>query len=381
VSDKRVVVIGAGPAGLATAAELGRAGIPAVVLERAEAIASAWRGRYDRLRLNTSRFTSKLPKARYPRSAGMFPSRDEFVRYLQSYADSNGLEVRCGIRVERIDREDGGWALRTSAGEVRADRVVVATGYEHTPSIPDWPGRERFTGRVLHAAEYRNAEPFRDQEVLVVGPGCSGVEIAFDLTRGGAGRVLLAVRTPPNIVLRSQGGLPGDLPALAMLRLPPRIADAQMKVVRRLAIGDLSDYGLPRPEEGLFARLRREGKAPAIVDKEMIEAIKERRIEIVGGVDSLHETGVQLADGTQISLDAVIAATGYRRGLEPLVGHLEVLDRRGVPRVVGGDEAAPGLRFIGFVPRPGQIGYMGGEAKRAARDIARQVSSSSEGGR
>ena len=376
MDERQVVVIGAGAAGLASAGELRRAGVPAVVLDRSDAIASAWRGRYDRLRLNTSRLTSRLPKSRYPRGTSLFPGRDDMVRYLEAYAARNQLDVRLGTTVDRIDRDDGRWVVRSSAGELPADQAVVATGYENTPSIPDWPGRDRFTGRLLHAAEYRNADAFRDHEVLVVGPGCSGVEIAYDLASDGARRVLLAVRTPPNIVLRESGGLPGDLPALAMMRLPTRFADAQVKFIRRMSIGDLAEFGLPRPEEGVFARLRREGKAPAIVDKEMIDAIRDRQIEIVAGVESLDETGVQLADGSRVEPAAIIAATGYRRGLEPLVGHLGVLDEQGIPRARGADEAAPGLRFIGFVSRPGAIGYMGAEATRAAKAIALEMRNS-----
>jgi cation diffusion facilitator CzcD-associated flavoprotein CzcO len=369
VVDRRVVVVGGGPAGLASAAELVRAGLAPLVVER-DVVGSSWRGRYDRLRLNTSRWTSSLPHSRYAPGTGLFPSRDEVVRYLEDYAEQNGLEVRAGTRVDRIEREDGGWVLGTSAGEIRASHVIVATGFEHTSVIPEWPGREHFKGRLLHAGEYRNAEPFRDAEVLVVGPGCSGMEIAYDLAQGGAKHVRLAVRTPPNIVLRAVAGLPGDPIAIAMLRLPPRIADAAMKFVRRLAIGNLTAYGLPRPDEGLFARTHREGKAPAIVDKRVIQAIKDRRIEIVAAVDSLYVTGVQLADGSRIEPDAIVAATGYRRALEQMVGHLGVLDERGAPRALRGEEAAPGLRFVGYVPRPGQIGSMGGEAKRAAKAVA-----------
>ena len=364
-------MVGAGPGGLAAAAELRRRGVQATVLDQADAIGSSWRGRYDRLRLNTSRFSSKLPKARYARGTPVFPSRDQMVSYLEEYAERNELEVRLGTRVERIDRNEGGWVLRTSGGDVHASQVIVATGHENTPRIPDWPGRDRFRGELIHAAAYRNPEPFRGKEILVVGPGCSGIEIAYDLATGGAGPVRLAVRTPPSITLRSSMGIPGDLPARAMLHLPPRIADAQMKVIDRLDIGDLSEYGLPRPEEGLFARLRREGKAPAIVDKEVIEAIKDGRIKIVAGVESFDETGVKLADGTRVEPELVIAATGYDRGLESLVGHLDVLDERGYPRIHGGEEVAPGLRFIGYVPIPGLIGLMGREARRAAKAIAR----------
>jgi hypothetical protein len=139
--------------------------------------------------------------------------------------------------------------------------------------------------------------------------------------------------------------------------------------MRRVALGDLSEYGLARPQEGPFRRLRRLGAAPAIVDRRVIRAIKSRRIEVVGGVEALDETGVRLSDGMRVEPDAVIAATGYRCGLETVVGHLGVLDHLGRPRAIGGREAAPGLRFIGFSPGPGQIGRMGGEARRAAREM------------
>jgi cation diffusion facilitator CzcD-associated flavoprotein CzcO len=372
MDEQRVVVVGAGPAGLAAAGALAHLGIKALILER-DRVGSSWHGRYDRLRLNSSRWTSRLPHSRYRRGTPLFPTRDQVVRYLEEYAAQHELEVRTGITVERIER-DGGWKLETSsAGSFRAPQVIVATGYEHTPVIPDWPGRELYRGRLLHAADYRNAESFRGADVLVVGPGCSGMEIAYDLVEGGAMRVRLAARTPPGIVLRAQGGLPTDPIAIALLRVPPRIADAPMRIVRRVAVGDLAPLGLPVPEDGVFARLHREGKAPAIVDKEVIDAIKDRRIEIVAGVQELEENGVRLAGGAHIEPDAIIAATGYRRALEEMVGHLDVLDERGVPRVLRGEEAAPGLRFIGFVARPGQIGFMGVEAKRAAKLIASEL--------
>ena len=374
--DGRVVVVGAGPAGLASAAALGRRGISATVLERSEAIASSWRGRYDRLRLNSSRPFSRLPGGRWSRGTPMFPSRDEVVSYLEDYARRNRIQVLLGTRLERIDRNGDGWILRTSTGDMLADHVIVAAGYEHTGFVPDWPGRDRFEKHLIHSREYRNPQPFRDADVLVVGPGCSGMEIAYDLAEGGAGRVRLAVRTPPNIIIRSPAG---PLFANAMRRLPPERADAFMKIVRKKEIGDLTEFGLPVPEEGLFARLRRLSVAPAIVDKEVIQAIRDRRIEIVAGVESLDETGLTLADGNRIEPDAVVAATGYRPGLEPIVGHLGVLNERGAPHAPQGQEAAPGLRFVGYRPLPAHIGHMGHEAKRAAKEIAASLRSPAPG--
>jgi len=210
----------------------------------------------------------------------------------------------------------------------------------------------------------------------VVGPGCSGMEIAYDLAEGGAEKVWLSARTPPNILLREgPGGLPGDMMAVALLRFPARFGDAFARFGRRMDLGDLTEYGLPVPEEGVFSRMYRLGVAPAIVDKVVIEAIKAGRIEVVRGVDSLDSTEVQLAGGARVDPDVVICATGYRRGLEPLVGHLDVLDERGMPRAIGAQPAAAGLRFIGYVPRPGGLGYMGREARQAAKAIGRELRS------
>jgi cation diffusion facilitator CzcD-associated flavoprotein CzcO len=371
-----VLIVGAGPAGLAAAGELGRRGISALVLERGASVATSWRRRYDRLRLNTSRWTSSLPHARCPKAAGPFPSRDHVVGYLEDYAARNSIRIRSGTIVERVDRDDHHWTLTTSNGEITAAHLITATGHQHTPLIPAWPGREQFRGRLLHSAEYRNPQEFHGADVLVVGPGCSGMEIAYDLAEGGASRVRVAIRTQPNIILRQAGPLPGDVPATLMYRLPPQIGDRQTRLIRRLTIGDLSAHGLGPPKEGIMSRVHREGKAPAILDQPVIDAIKQRRIEITAAVDSLDTTGVVLADQTRLEPHAVIAATGYTTGLEPLVGHLDVLDQRGVPLIHGGPAAAPGLRFIGYQPRPAQIGYIGGEATRAAKQIKTELKSS-----
>jgi len=105
----------------------------------------------------------------------------------------------------------------------------------------------------------------------------------------------------------------------------------------------------------------------------VIKAIRAGELEIVAGVESVDEAGVRLADGTTLQPDAVIAATGYTSGLVPVVGHLGVLGANGVPQVHGGPAAAPGLRFIGYTPRPSQVGRVGYEARRAARQINQEI--------
>jgi cation diffusion facilitator CzcD-associated flavoprotein CzcO len=304
----------------------------------------------------------------------MFPTRDQIAEHVEHHAQEEGVELQLGTSVERIDREDGTWVLRTSDGDLRTQQVIVATGLEHTPFIPEWRGRESFGGGLLHSRDYRNPEPFEDSAVLVVGVGSSGMEIAHDLATGGAAKVWLSARTPPNITPREgPGGFPADVIAVSLLRFPTRFGDAVARFGRRIQFGDLTRYGLPVPDEGVYTRMYRLGVAPAILDKEVIEAIKGGQIKVVRGVESLDENGAQLSDGERVEPDVIICATGYRRGLEPLVGHLGVLDELGRPRAVDERPAAGGLRFLGYVPRPGALGYAAKQAKRAAKAIAREL--------
>jgi NADPH-dependent 2,4-dienoyl-CoA reductase/sulfur reductase-like enzyme len=369
-----VIVVGAGPAGIGFALALKDAGLPPLVLDEADRVASSWRSRYDSLRLNTWRRFSHLPGRPYPKGTPTFPSRDQVIEHIERHAGEQGMELRLGTRVERIDRGDGAWVVQTSVGELRAPQVIVATGIDQTPVVPDWPGRETFRGELLHSSQYRNPGPFEGRRVLVVGPGSSGMEIAHELTEGGAAKVWLAVRTPPNILLRQgPGPVPGDLIATWLWHLPTAIADRIARFGARMDFGDLSEYGLPRPETGVFTGVRTQGKVPSIVDGEVVEAIKEGRIEVVASVASLDSTRVHLADEAQVEPEAVICAAGYRRGLEPLVGHLGVLGERGMPKEIAPQAAAPGLRFAGYLARPGAIGYTGKLARRSARAITREL--------
>lgn len=366
-----VVVIGAGPAGVASALALKDAGLRPLLVDRGRA-GSSWRERrYDRLTLNTSGKVSHLPGRPYPEGTPEFPTRDQMVDHLERGAAEDGIDRLFDTTVDCIERNDRGWLLWTSAGKIHTRQVIVATGHQNAPFIPEWKGRASFEGELLHSSEYRNPEPYRGKRVLVVGSGNSGIEIAHDLATGGAAEVRLSVRTPPNIIPLE--GTSGEVIASVLYKLPLRVGDAVTRLNRRQNIGDLAEYGLPIPEEGLFSRLRRIGQVPPILGEEVVESIKERRFEVVGAVGSLDASGVDLADGGRIEPDAVIAATGWRPGLEEMVGKLGVLDEAGMPRVVGGGSAAPGLRFVGYVPRPAGIYYFGKEAKRAAKAIAREL--------
>jgi hypothetical protein len=365
-----VVIIGAGVAGLAAAARLGQLGVPAEVLECGESVASSWRQRYDRLRMNTCRWNIMLWFGPFPRGTPTFPIRDEFVRYMESYVSKHDLKVRFGVKIDRIDRVADGWRLAASTGDRTARRVVVATGPERVPKLPDWPGHNLFPGRLLHSAQYHNPREFRDADVLVVGSGCSGMDIAGDLIAGGAGRVRLAVRTQPHIVRRNSVWGPNDLLAAALQRVPTRVADSIDEFIRLKTVGDLAPWGLTLPEEGTFTVLRRDDSQPTIIDPDVVEGIKDGRIEIVAGVSSVDADGVRLDDGTTLCPDAIIAATGFETGLEPLVGHLGVLDDQGLPSSECGSTIAAGLHFLGFGKG---VGVIGPRARHATEHLCREL--------
>lgn len=371
--DRPVHVIGAGPGGLATAAALQARGVHAVLLEKSPAVGASWRAHYDRLHLHTTRRWSGLPGLPIPRSAGRWVARDDLVRYLEDYADFHRLELAAGVEVDRIERADDHWVLLANGGrKLTAPAVVVATGFNHTAHLPDWPGRDGFTGDLLHASRYREPGPYAGKDVLVVGVGNTGAEIAVDLVEGGAARVRLAVRTPPHIVRRSTLGWPAQANGILARRLPVRLVDALAARMIRLGTPDLTAYGLPRPETGLATRAR-QGAIP-VQDVGLLRAVRKGRVEPVAALESFDGDAVRLADGSALTPDVVIAATGYRRGLEDLVGHLGVLDDRGRPLAHGRRTRpeAPGLYFTGYTnPLSGMLRELARDADRIARAVAR----------
>ena len=368
------VVIGAGPAGLAMAAELGRIGIRALVIDKADQVGSSWAHHYDRLHLHTTRRLSSLPGAAIPRAAGRWVARDAFRAYLLDYSVQQGLDVRLGTSVTSVDRlADGLWRVGCGAESVVTPLVVVATGYNHTPKLPDWPGRETFTGRTLHSSEYRNPAAIDGQSVLVVGPGNSGAEIAADLA--GAGKqVWLSVRTPPNIVRRQVLGVASQVLVLSVSPFPTRVGDRISGLLQKVTVGDLSGFGLPAAPRGVFTQQERDDVTPTI-DVGLIDAVRAGRVTVVPSVETIDGPAVTLANGEVLRPDAVVVATGFGRGLEPLFGHLGVVTPGGRPSI-NADEQAPGLDglyFLGYSnPLTGNIRQVGIDARAIARRVGKR---------
>ncbi len=305
------------------------------------------------------------------RRYGEFPCRDDWIRYLEDYSAHHGLEVRFDTEVRRVDRSDGAWRVETGGDTLGADAVVIAIGFDHDPYTPDWPGLEGFGGELIHASAYRDPEPYRGQDVLVVGPGVTGSEVAHLIASGGAARVRVACRTPPHIVRRKWLGVPIQVPGAVLHHMPLRVADRFSALTERMIAGSLLRYGLPRPRVGTATALAERHQSP-LFDDGFVDSVKSGRIEIVAAVDGFDGDDVLLADGSRVQPEVVIAATGYRRGLEPLVGHLGVLDEKGTPLVTGGRQhpSAPGLFFTGYrTELSGQMRLMRFDARSIARAL------------
>jgi indole-3-pyruvate monooxygenase len=355
------LVIGAGPAGLAVGACLRRCGVPFQIVEQAGTIGSSWRRHYDRLHLHTDRGHSALPYLNFPKGTPRYPSRDQVIAYLEQYAEHFGIAPHLGQRVERVRYREGEWITMSGACVYRSKHVVVATGNNAVPHLPDWPGRDVFGRRILHSSEYRNGAAFRGHDVLVVGLGNSGGEIAIDLCEHGA-RVALAVRGALNVIPREILGVPVLAISVGLSRLPPRLADLLAAPLIRLTVGDISRLGLRKLPVGPITQIETTSKVP-LIDIGTLKFVREGHITVSGGVRSLGEGGeVTFDDGSVRRVDAIVLATGFRPGLE------KFLEPGASPGSTTGSR--DGLYFCGFRISPtGMLRDIGIEARRIANDI------------
>jgi putative flavoprotein involved in K+ transport len=288
-------------------------------------------------------------------NAGRWPTKEDMVRYFDRYVARQNIALLLGCEVHRIDRAGGVWQLDTSSGEIRTPAIVLATGNYRTPIIPAWPGLSRFNGQIVHSGDFTNAWPYRGRDVLVVGAGNSAADIAVQLANDGAGRIWLAVRTPPHLVRRAMGPFPSDIFLELFSRVPARMIDPVIARMNRLMWGDLSAYGFQRPPLGLKATVEKRGRIPTLAD-ELIDVVRVGRVEVVGAVKAVESDVVILADGTSVAPQAIIAATGFGTDLDGLVGHLGVLDERGNPHGGFASQVADGMFAIGYgIPPNGPL--------------------------
>ena len=351
-----VLVIGAGPAGLAVAGCLVQRGLRPLVIERAGGVAASWRSHYERLHLHTVKALSALPGRPFPDHYPRYVPRQALVDYLVAYAEQHAIAPLFGEAARAITPVAGEWRTVTDSGRTLLSRaVVLATGANCVPRTPLFDGQAMFSGRVVHSHAYRNAAPFAGQNVLVVGMGNTGAEIALDLTEQGV-RAALSVRSPLNIVHRDVLGRPTQLTSIALAKLPQRWGDAAARLLRNLTVGDLRRWGLQTSPLSPLRQLREFGKTP-VIDVGTLARIKAGEIVVHPGIERFHAKGVRFVDGSDEPFDAVILATGYEALVERLFPSTPIpLDANGMPREVIGQGALAGVYFVGFdIRQPGGL--------------------------
>ncbi len=371
------IVVGAGPAGLATAATMKSRGIAAVIFEKTDSVASVWRRHYDRLHLHTDRAHSQLPGMAMPAAYGRYPSRAQFVEYIEAYAAKYDLKPVFGANVESVRREGTRWRVEGGAiNSLNAPVVVLATGWADYPHSPSWPGVQDFKGSIVHSSQYLNPKPYQGQKVLVVGFGNSGGEIALDLAEQGVAATL-SVRGPVNILPRDLLGLPILTWAIAQSPFPARLVDAINAPAIRLAVGSVEKLGLRRSAKGPVRSIREDGRVP-LLDVGTVAKIRAGEIKVRGDIERLTADGVVFKETGAEKFDAIVLATGFRPDLRGLLRDAEgVLDPSGRALVSGAATAEPGLFVCGAIAVPtGQLREIGIEAQRIAAAAAAHLAAS-----
>ena len=364
------LIIGAGPAGLAMAGQLAHANqpkgripegripegrtpegrIPFTLLEGSEYVGFAWRNHYDRLHLHTVKEHSALPHLPYPANYPTYVSRLQVVEYMEKYAQYFNIKPLFNQPVKNIRRTTNGhWEVKTPTDTFLAEKVVVATGYNRIPNQPELPGMRDFRGVIWHSHDYRNGSAFHNENVLVVGMGNTGAEIALDLLEHGA-TPTISVRGPVSIVKRDMFGRPTQPSAIFLNKFPNWFYDFMAGLSQRFTVGDLTQYGLGKPKYPP-SRLIRGGKIP-VIDIGTLDQIKAGNITVAPSIERINARTVTFTDGSERPFDAIVLATGYKPGLETVLGELlsaKILNERGYPKSLWFDDPElTGLYFLGF---------------------------------
>jgi putative flavoprotein involved in K+ transport len=373
-----ILVIGAGPAGIASAYFLQQAGLSYRVIDKASNIASTWNSLYPSLRLNTSRFFSHLPGKRFPWHQGMFITARQYHRYLVEFVEEHRLNIHLGVEVYKAVPEGEGWRVITSEGAEWYPAVIAATGRFSAPYMPQIPGMEHFSGQIMHAQDYHGPDSFAGKSVMVVGNGPSGVDIVTELGNHPTvvGPALFSQRT--GVVLRPRWpyGLPKHAWMILADYLPGAISTPLLRHIQGLQYRNLDRIGIKVPHTDGYS-----SAAGGTRGRELVRAVKAGKVKPVDGPACFNGPDVVLTDGSRHAVDVVILATGYHPALFNYLDIDVETDDKGWP--VRLDEAHegrrevqgyPGLYLVGvFYTGKGAMYNFNVEAKNAAGEIQQRL--------
>ncbi|CAN0905019.1 Probable indole-3-pyruvate monooxygenase YUCCA3 [Linum grandiflorum] len=355
------VIVGAGPSGLAVGAGLKREGVPFVILERANCIASLWQNRtYDRLKLHLPKNFCQLPNFPFPEDFPEYPSKFQFITYLESYAHHFDISPNFNETVQsaKYDETFGLWRVKTTVSkngtqiEYICRWLVVATGENAEKVVPEFQGLDNFSGAVSHACDYRSGESYRGQRVLVVGCGNSGMEVSLDLCNHNA-TPSMVVRSSVHVLPREiMGKSTFELAVTLMKWMPLWMVDKVLLGVARVMLGNLEKHGLKRPCLGPLEHKNTQGKTP-VLDIGALAKIRCGKIKVVPGIKKFGSGKVELVNGQVLEIDSVILATGYCSNVPSWLKENDMFSEDGVPKnpFPNGWKGKAGLYAVGFTRR------------------------------
>ncbi|KAE8692159.1 putative indole-3-pyruvate monooxygenase YUCCA8 [Hibiscus syriacus] len=372
------VIIGAGPSGLATAACLREQGVPFVVLERAECIASLWQKRtYDRLKLHLPKQFCQLPKMPFPEDFPEYPTKGQFIEYLESYAKHFDISPKFneGVQSARYDETSGFWRVKTivTSGSNKTEFeyicrwLVVATGENAERVVPDIDGLDEFGGEIIHACDYKSGEKFQGKKVLVVGCGNSGMEVSLDLCNHNASPSMV-VRSSVHVLPRNFWEINVRISLLMLKWLPIWLVDKLLLILAWSVLGNIEKYGLKRPSMGPLELKNTKGKTP-VLDIGALEKIRSGDINVVPGIKRFSRGQVELFNGEKVDFDSIVLATGYRSNVPCWLQEGEFFSKNGFPKAhfPNGWKGNGGLYAVGFTRRG--LSGASSDAINIAKDI------------
>ncbi|KAH7863010.1 hypothetical protein Vadar_012113 [Vaccinium darrowii] len=357
------VIVGAGPSGLAVGACLKEQGIPFVVLEKANCIASLWQNRtYDRLKLHIPKKFCQLPMLPFPQDFPEYPTKKQFIDYLESYANRFDINPQFNewVKSAKYDEACRLWRVKTvsttgsttSEVEYICQWLVVATGENAECVVPEIDGLKEFPGEVLHVSDYKSGEKFAGKQVLVVGCGNSGMEVSLDLCNHNA-KPSIVVRNSIHVLPREFCGKSTFELAMMMMKwLPLWLVDKILLIQAWLMLGNTENYGLKRPSVGPMELKNDKGKTP-VLDVGALQKIRSGDIKVVPGIKRFLKGMVELVNGEKLEIDSVVLATGYCSNVPYWLQETDFLSQNGFPKAPfpNGWKGKSGLYAAGFTKK------------------------------